>query len=156
VKLDADGIRFRLYPENRSLYFHVYVWPDKRSMLKGIRAIRGSAYARKEKVAVAVCSSFNDRKDPCCGEIFCYGNCLDIEIVSHETLHATLGWARRIGLPLKAAGSDGPHVGGEEERFCYAHGQMVSQFVGHLKRRGVWRDKVRRVIRDAGETLPPE
>ncbi len=146
--MSVKPIRFRIHPECRSLYVIVKVWPDKVSMIKGLQAEYGKAYADEHADADGLGGSLDvwnfagkdkpGRKKPICGEIACHRERLNLEVVTHEVAHVALGWARRIGLVIKDAGSAGPHVSPEEERFCYAVGRMVNEFVWKLRRRKIW------------------
>ena len=67
-----------------------------------------------------------------------YRQQIGIEVVSHEMTHAAFAFAERRGLPLdqtidktfsKGGRLNTLPIDGVEERFCYALGQMVRQFV---------------------------
>lgn len=66
---------------------------------------------------------------------------LGIGLVSHELLHASLAYARRCrldGTPIFDRGDHGGPVEPQEEWLCYAHGELVSQFVGRAYRSGLY------------------
>ena len=135
---------FRIYPDDRALYFKVYVWPSKAAMLAHLRSMNLSA----SRDTVAQCSSYSIAKikgghwrtKPILGEINFHAKQLNAEVVSHECGHAALSWARRKkfkkfnleDLPI------GPLVSRNEERFCYALGHMVNQIAIQLTKARLW------------------
>ncbi len=92
--------------------------------------------------ATGFCSTYQlfrgDKLSPQIGEINITRQA-GIEILSHEIVHAALGWARRKRLKL-----DRETAGGlmsrysPEELFCYAYSDMLTQAVRELNRRKIW------------------
>jgi len=145
----ARPVKFRLYPENRSLFCPVHVWPDKAAMLAYFRRDRGKRFAEAHADAAAVASGREVyrvlpgkpmRKTGEFCEINCHRGELTEEIVSHEVAHAALRWRSRVGLAVGRDDDFGGHedVSDAEERFCYALGRMVKQFTSNLRKHHVW------------------
>lgn len=134
--------RFRIYPERKSLYFAVTVWPDKTSML---------AYLRGQHLGTgnctAICSTHTRQrasKDgqwrtlPEIGEINCFRGGIGTLVLAHECGHAALGWAHRVGLDPMTE-SRGPMVSAENERFAGVVGELIRQFTDHGYRINLWK-----------------
>jgi len=142
----AQPVKFRLYPDGRYRYVLVRIWPDRESMQAQFRAMHkvGERYDN----AAALHSPLSrwrfrkghpKRKDGIFAEIDCYQPGVDAEIASHEIGHATIEWARIIGIdPLALQTVKGKGEPEDNERFCYALGSMVLQFTRHAIRFGVW------------------
>ena len=72
---------------------------------------------------------------PSCGEIHFCRKHLGVGVITHEFLHAALAWARRIRLDFDViAVEDSGDASEDEERLCYAHGEMVRQFVNRCNK----------------------
>lgn len=135
---------FRIYPDDRALYFKVHVWPSKAAMLTHLRSMELPA----SRDTVAQCSSYSIgklrggywRTKPILGEINLHSKQLNAEVVSHECGHAALSWARR--KKFKQFNLDdlptGRLVSRNEERFCYALGHMVNQIAIKLTKAKIW------------------
>lgn len=135
--------RFRIYPEGRSLYFLVHVWPTKAGMLE---------YFRRECLAddpdtTAQCSTYSryrvypggqTRISSCMGEINFHSGRMDAEVVVHEVGHAAQGWARRIGLDIRGGNHEPGLVPDGEERYCYGLGRMAAQLNNRLYKLGLY------------------
>ncbi len=65
------------------------------------------------------------------GHIHLISEALGSEAISHEATHAAIGWAREVELdPNKIFDLSGTgSVSDENERFCYAQGQITRQIV---------------------------
>lgn len=142
IKALPKPIRFRLYPESKSLYFVVNVWPDHKTMVRYLASIG----KRGHSDTIALASGYYrtkvrpgrpDRLSPICGEINCNRLEINAEIVSHEIAHLAITWAKRIKLDPMTEPKDGC-CSAENERFCYALGLMVGQFTDHAYRLKVW------------------
>lgn len=75
---------------------------------------------------------------------------IGIEVISHEMTHATFAFADRRKLPLAETINKKFEKNGRfnvlgldstEERFCYALGQMVRQFVNKCYETGLYEGK---------------
>lgn len=141
MKTDVKPITFRLRPEGKSLYCLVNVWPDKAAMQAHFRRIMSQEEAAGYRKSAATCTGYTEyrrgRKTGCFAEIDCHLGCIYPEIVAHETTHAVLRWARRVGLDPTRQGN-GVDVSESEERFAEALGQMVAQFSNALHKHKVW------------------
>jgi hypothetical protein len=131
---------FRLYPESTSrLYCRVVVWPT----LEAMKA--ASTWERQPRHTKGFCAGFKKqryvagrwRTDPVFAEIHLARNWLQTRIITHEILHATYAWGRRIRFPWTRLGN-ADAVNQDEERTCYAHGEMVRQFVDRAYRAGLY------------------
>lgn len=128
--------KFRVRPNNKALYYVVYVWNTLADLRK---ANPGNSHA------LALCKSWhhiyvrkrNARLSCNCGEVhFCKFH-LRIGIITHEFCHAVIGWAARVScIPDFTAIQDRPsgyfRRYDPDERFCHAHSEMVRQCVSEL------------------------
>ena len=143
--------RFRIYPEKRSLYWLVQVWPTEAAMRRHFRT-RGFADLEG---TVAQCSTYEryrvragrSRKKPFCGEINFHVQELSTRVIVHEATHAALGWAQRMGIAVgrdqepdesRAMANGNFLCSDDEERFCYALDSMVGQINDRFHRDGLW------------------
>lgn len=134
----AKPITFRVYPEGRFLYCQVNIWPTKRDMLKHTRLPRNTAASCGGRESYKVSATGTMRKTGLFAEANFHRGEIGIEVASHEMTHAAFAFAERRKLAL-AETMDKQFVpngrfntlefDGPEERFCYALGQMVRQFV---------------------------
>lgn len=148
-------ISFRVYPEGCYLYCEVNIWPTRKDMRN---------HTRLPKDTVASCGGRESfvvqpkrkgkrqqmRKTGLFAEANFYKDEIGIEVVSHELTHAAFAFADRRRLPL-AETVDRPFVpngrfntldtDGPEERFCYAQGQMVRQFVNKCYEVGLYQSQ---------------
>lgn len=136
-------ITFRLYPEKRTLYFAVNVWPTRKAMISRLRELAVNVHDGMQ----AACSTWERtkyrkgkpaRKRPVCGELNFHRERLSIEIASHEITHATVGWARRMQIDPMTIDDDVAAESDDNERFAYAQGRMVAQFNHQAYRRKAW------------------
>lgn len=142
----------RLYPErSRALYVRVQVWPTQAAMLAYVNehhvTIHGNAFGRRTH---GTCSRHEvyrirkghpRRKARCCAEVNLHKGWLGMGTVSHELLHATVAWAYRVRFPFENLRSE-RGVGMDEERLCYAHGNICRRFMDLATRtRGPYRLK---------------
>lgn len=143
-------VTFRVYPENRSLYAIVNIWPTKKAMY---------AHRPLQRNHEAVCTGTTlyymppkrsgkpNRKAGLFAELNFHRKFLGIGCVSHEFTHAAFSWANRVNLPIQeikemplssmkhgVLPQDGP-----EERFCYALGEMVKQFTERAYKLGIYK-----------------
>lgn len=141
---------FRVYPEPKRsrLHFKVRIFTSQRAMREYLRA---SELPRSlGRYGRAMCSTWDRvtvgktmRKHPEMGEMVFPVSHLGMEAIAHECTHAALGWAKRIalnpvvdGVPSRL-GSRACAV--DEERFCYALGQMGRQISSQIWKRGLYK-----------------
>ncbi len=140
--------RLRVYPENKSLYYLVNVWATKGAMYAHCRKALGFA-GRFEGLCSTKRWRAGKRLLPLMGEVNLYKGFMGVSVVTHEFLHATLGWARRVQIDLSAiqavglaaehpSNPDSKHVAADEERLAYAHGEMVRQFTDRMYKLGIY------------------
>lgn len=143
-------LRFRVRPENRSLYAVVNVWASKGEMIAYFRCSpkydhRSRSERQKLGETGAMFSAYSllrfrggfQETMPIFGEFNFHTGLLNAEVVAHEAGHAALAFAKRVKLDLDDEG-DGRWVSRDEERFCYALGQMVNQISIRLTRAKLW------------------
>jgi hypothetical protein len=129
-----------VYPNRPSrLHYRVLVFRNVAEMLTYAR--RRENPSRPGRFCKAMVSTWTrltfvsgrERTQPELGEMLFAKRWLGSEVLSHESTHAALGWARRAGVNPGA--NDLPRRG-DEERFCYALGQTIRQLVNglHAKR----------------------
>lgn len=134
-------IRFRIYPESRTLHFLVNVWPNRQDVICRARDTYGltpddeklQAYVSPRRV-YRVHADGRKRLKPYCGEINFYRENIGAGIVAHEMGHAMLEWCKRIGHVIEEASFDSPKVSDSEERACIVLGELVRQFYCHAQR----------------------
>lgn len=157
---EHSPIRFRLYPEpNSSLHLIVQVWPALEPMRKYMsETYPGSGSHEK---TLGMCSSFKviayrkgkrPRTRPIFGELnLCVAN-LSMRVVTHEIFHATLAYARRVGIALGDATNDdaapGTFVCDVEERLCEIHGDLCANFVDRATALGLYDDQILPQVRE--------
>jgi hypothetical protein len=132
---------FRVYPDWPSrLHYRVRVFRTVAEMLAYVRRGRDPRQIGrfcKGLVRTWTRISFKGRRSwtaPEMGEIVLAKNWLGSELLSHESTHAALGWARRRKLNLQAEGR-GRDVSREEERLCYGLGKIMRGLVNGLHRK---------------------
>lgn len=128
-------MRLRLEP-GRSYYVRVNVWPSRRTLERrlrqhGVRAVDRTYAACHELEVRRFSPGRAVRRDPIVCEVNFHRRNMGVGIVSHEMLHASLAYARRLRLDLTpiAAESANGRVADVEEAIAYVHGDLVSQFV---------------------------
>lgn len=133
--------KFRVHPENRALYYTVFVW---RTLLEFREANPGNSHA------LGLCRSWirlrcvkqANRMLSECGEVHLCRFHLRIGIIVHEFTHAVIGWAARIRClpdftPIQERQAGRFEKNDPDERFCHALGEMVRQCVHQLYRRKI-------------------
>jgi hypothetical protein len=140
-------LKIRVYPEDGALYATAYIWPTKRAM----RAYARRTWGMRDRFG-AYCQSFTKlkvlptgrtRTSPQFAELHFARTQMGSETVAHEFTHAAWAWARRVGwtadMDALAVGQMlGRYETGSEERFCYALGAMVRQFVERAYKAGAY------------------
>lgn len=123
--------RFRVYAtytrgngsKKSSLYFMVYIWPNKKAMLDNrprLGLVRGSCDAHTFSFD-EYADKTRRRKNPIVGEIHFHKQkvCADagIEAVTHETFHAAASLFRRLNMDFSKLSNEGmkrPKMDNEE------------------------------------------
>jgi hypothetical protein len=133
MKTPIRSIRIRLRPENKALYVTAHLFPTRRDMWRAMKRFGmggvGSCGAAFLPFTRVVPLDSRGRVVPQFGVLFLNKEQIGCETISHEVAHATHAWARRVGW--KPDPDEGVHSE-NEERWCYAHGEMVRQLVNRL------------------------
>jgi len=137
-----------VYPEGKGrLFYYVRVFRTVADMLAHLRH---KDYSRRPgRFCKGMCSSWTRltvpsrcqrragqrvRVLPEMGEIVFAVGWMGAGVIAHESTHAVLAWARRLRLdPHESAGRNCSKA---EERFCYAHGEIVRQIAVQAWKRG--------------------
>jgi hypothetical protein len=137
-------IRFRLYPERKTLYFEVRIWEDQEAMKGGINRWVQKRTKTVNMLGLCVADHFyrkskdgTKRLSAQCGTIDLRRDQLHSDTVAHEIAHAAVQWARR----MKIQPMDHPGAGFEpkdNERFADAIGNMIGQFSNRAHKMGLW------------------
>jgi len=133
-------ITFKVYPEkqgrNFGWYFVIKIYPDKETFNHAVnkRGHENLEFTRGLTTchqAFLVSENGTEERKQDIGHIHLYRDCLGSETISHEATHAAIGWAREVEInPLDIFNMDGSgNVTDENERFCYAQGQITRQIV---------------------------
>lgn len=134
--------RFRVYPKaGSSLYVRVVLFPSAKAMLEAISEERFApapsdakdarpAATTREWSVWRVRADGTSKRHPCVAEIRLRTDRLGSSIISHEALHATFAWARRIGFDFGRLMID--PVNADEEALSYIHSNLVSGIVDRL------------------------
>jgi hypothetical protein len=128
---DKPVFTMRVYPEGRSLFFRVNVWPTKNAMHRHVTWCKPPFEALCSPYTKLDYRNGNGRTSPECGQINFHKGQIGSAAVTHEFTHAVLAWARRVKLnPDDLFGDhDGALATASEERFCTALDRMVGTFV---------------------------
>ena len=124
----ADVLMFRVEPESRSHYFHVYVWPTLATMRRYVRTYGfGAALHKGHAFTLDFTANRDGVPRGLLGQLHFAKRYLIDDFISHEALHATLIYARwrRIDGGEVFQGIDPKSE--SEERLCYALGAMCGQ-----------------------------
>ena len=120
-------IKFRLYPENKSLYFRVYILSNRQAMRKFL--IAGRVYTKKQAKRAYACV-LTVLKGKCYGAIFFNLEDFTDSVVAHELQHAVFAFAERkkiLSDPLFYLRS--PETGRKlEEKLAEVAGELAWQF----------------------------
>lgn len=125
--------KFRIYPEDKSLFFRVRVFESKEKMYEHFDGVKEN-YPGQEKNFEAICLNHKIEKKypssgwrltPEVGEIWFYEDCIGGGIVSHEATHATMYYLERNGLEdYSRLGA----YGDMHEPMCWLQGKIVAEF----------------------------
>lgn len=131
-------IKFRLYPENRSLYFEVRIYPTKKQMQKD--AGRKDFAAICQPFKQISCKNGKYKTLPICGVIRFWQKDMGVGTISHELLHAVLDWGRRVKIINEEFLTNCNDTNNDlEERLCHVYGEMVRQFVNQCYKRKIYK-----------------
>lgn len=149
--------KFRLYPSaNTRLYFECYIW-NKLSELHCVhRMICGRTnHGHRVRGLVERCRHWeNNRLTPLLGEIHLHLHHLGGGVVSHEMLHAAIGFhnrkQRNLNLtpdPLIRGRKGKPRpCNDNEEQLCYALEYLIRNFYRKCERNGVLKATNQKVL----------
>jgi hypothetical protein len=97
------------------------------------------------KGAIALCNDLRvtdyaknkrTRTKTVCADVHFFRSRIGMEVTTHELLHATIAWARRVNFPFSRLNDDS--VNDDEERFCHAHGKLCCQFIRKAYEAGLY------------------
>lgn len=129
-------IKFRLYPENRSIYFICYILPDRKQMRKFL--VDGRVYTKKQAKRAYACT-LTVLHGKCYGAIFFNLTDFTDSVVAHELQHAVFAFAERkkiLNNPLFYLRS--PETGKRlEEKIAEVAGELAWQFRWKCKQKGI-------------------
>lgn len=131
-------VRVRIYPENRALYAIVNVWRTESDMYRHRPLDRNHSGSCTDTEGWHA-----GKKRPQFAEVNLHRGALDSETVCHEITHAAWAWARRVGWAMEEDRLRATDASESEERFCYALGRMVRQFVDRTWALGLVKPKER-------------
>jgi hypothetical protein len=139
VKVPRGQIaHFRIRPEpSKRFFFHVRVFSTVAHMHHYLRY--GPIPRQPGRFCKGICSTYSTqrrqggrwRTTPEMGEIVFALRWLGAGVIAHECTHAALHWAERRGHDVKDRGR-GRFIGGGEEPFCGALGEMARQIARYL------------------------
>lgn len=129
--------RFRLYPAApRGLYVAVNVWHTATAM-RTYAARTGDASEARARGLGGYCACYRitsyrpgrpARTRMLVAEVNLYLARITTEVITHELLHATMQWGRRIGFDFSRLDAE-DSVNDDEERLTYAHSTLCRDFV---------------------------
>lgn len=128
----------RIYPEQKSLYFEVGIYPDRNKMRM---AIKKEIVAEVPSDTQAYCSCSRTLKPPHykksrkIGKVFFYKDQLGVNTVTHEMTHAANGFMAEKGF--KSLTFTTGLADDLEERFCYLLGALVGDFYAKAQKLGL-------------------
>jgi hypothetical protein len=91
--------KFRVYVGSYSLYYLINIWNSKEDMFANRKANHlpfSDCNAHCFSFDVFSISGDKRIKQPICGEINFYKDCLGMEAITHETCHAIFAFCRRV------------------------------------------------------------
>lgn len=146
VKDDITPLhRWRLYPvKGSSLFVAVNIWRTLDELRTHER--RGGGWTGNLDTW-AFCSTYARRKYGPDGrgvmlrdfaEVNFTPDYMGVTIVTHELLHAALGWARRSRFNFDALRRHERYDVTEEERLCHVHSKLVHDFAHRARAAGFY------------------
>lgn len=98
--------RFPVYAVKSRLHFTVQVWPSQRALIR-YRRSQGLSSARCEAATLTFDEWYESgRKTPCLGEINLNIRKIWMEVIAHESLHATAAILRRLRFKFDGMNND--------------------------------------------------
>lgn len=124
--------KFNIYPKGRWFFFQVFVWKKVSDMRRTLKSC-GCPYRHTEAICCAnrlidCRKSRKVRKTGLLGQIHFYRGSFTMGIITHETTHAALAWAREVGCNPTTRNGD-RLASKEEEAFCWVLGNLARQIV---------------------------
>jgi hypothetical protein len=128
-----DAITFKVYPESvHGLWFECSIHPSVRSLRQAVKEQSGNPTGSGVRGMVQHFRRVRKgRMTKQLGHIHLVKSELHAEVLSHESTHAALNWARAMNIDVTDQSAD---VSGfamsedsGEERFAYAVGRICSQ-----------------------------
>jgi len=130
-------IQFRVEPETRSHYFHVYIWPTLATMRHYVRAHgRGDALHKGSAFTIDFTAEREGVPRGLLGQMHFAKRHLIDDFISHESLHATLIFARWRGIDGSEVFDVADPKSRSEERLCYALGSLCGQIKATAEKYG--------------------
>lgn len=120
-------MEFRIYPNNKSLYWRVIIHPSKKALTQTARELHKTsanpevwkqANWRKADALTLTYDETIGTYSRAVGEIHFNEWFVTPEVIAHEMTHAAVNWGRRVNL----------HVDTDEEAIALAVGNMTQQF----------------------------
>lgn len=137
-------LEFNIYPENKTLYYRVYVWKlvkDFVSKFPEHRRARGLCRCYRVLRVYPAKDNRADRMKPILGEVHLITGYLTARVISHELTHALINWmAETQILPDFTPASLSSRVGvthrynSPEEQVCRAMDEMMTQVCRKLSK----------------------
>lgn len=127
-------IKFRIYPEDKSLYFLIHIYDTKKDLQAKIKKFSQGKLDKRTRARVSpfdvvkVKANGVSRKQPILGMVLFWKDDIGTNVITHEFFHATSTYARRVGLDFEK----------DEERLATVHGQMCAKFVKKCYDKGVY------------------
>jgi hypothetical protein len=131
-KLEVPVAKFRIKLPGSGFYFLVLVHRTERAMqtmVKEVYNVGGRTYD-----AICLVVSEKTRK---IGDIHFAQGFLNIDSISHESMHAAIAWARRKGLSFAEDKNGSRYVTDDEELIVTAAGRLTRQIVEKLTKLGL-------------------
>ena len=129
----------KVYPKGTWYFFLVCVWKRRKDMLQALRQGHVEDIEDCEAICVTntvyACAAGKSHMTGCLGQIHFHQNSFMMGIITHESAHAALAWARRVGVNVTEAKPENQsHVSGAEESFCWVLGNISRQIVLKVNR----------------------
>ena len=149
----APIVKFRIYAwKSKTLYFHVYIWPRLKDIRnKYDKYNDGGSYSLMAFVHPVVKVKYKDktktkyRTKPICGEIHLCVKELGMEIITHESTHATMTLLRRLKFDFSKLdiNNSGNKYMNNEELVAYCVGHFAKQIVYRIYKFGILKEPTR-------------
>jgi hypothetical protein len=123
--------KFRIYIWKTKLYYLVHIWETKEQMYQYLKSKDNHDYECeaivRTKELVDVYANGRKQLRPSLGEMHFHKNRLELEILTHETVHAVFGYCRRIWCEFSVLNRSNRKEGNVtdlEEGIAYVQGQF--------------------------------